>query len=107
MVFDDMIQGNPRCRHPWHRARHRHRFRTDPSHYSYWRDLDYAVRFGGLTPAQALNAATRINARSLGLSEETGSLDVGKAADLVVVDSTYWRTSAHSTSPGWWRSTPS
>lgn len=59
---------------------------TYVTHYNTWREMDYAVRFGGLTPVQALNAATAVNARILGISPETGSLDVGKSADLVVLD---------------------
>lgn len=59
---------------------------TYVTHYSSWRELDYAVRFGGLTPVQALHAATAANARILGISTETGSLEVGKSADLVVLD---------------------
>jgi len=40
----------------------------------------------GLTPAAALFAATRNNARALGQSGELGSVEVGKLADLVVLD---------------------
>jgi imidazolonepropionase-like amidohydrolase len=40
----------------------------------------------GLTPAQALHAATLSAARLLGLDADLGSVEVGKLADLVVVD---------------------
>jgi imidazolonepropionase-like amidohydrolase len=40
----------------------------------------------GLSPMQALVAATRSAAENLGLSHEIGTLEVGKLADLVVVD---------------------
>lgn len=40
----------------------------------------------GLTPAEALLAATRNNARALGQSGELGSIEAGKLADLVVLD---------------------
>ena len=39
----------------------------------------------GLSPAQALAAATRTPARMLGLASEIGTLEVGKRADLVIV----------------------
>jgi imidazolonepropionase-like amidohydrolase/Tol biopolymer transport system component len=41
---------------------------------------------GGWTPLQALQAATVNPARTLGLSKDLGSLEVGKLADLVVLD---------------------
>jgi imidazolonepropionase-like amidohydrolase len=40
----------------------------------------------GLTPARTLLSATRDGATNAGLSELTGTLEVGKAADLIVVD---------------------
>lgn len=53
-------------------------------HYDTWRELDFACRFGGLSPAQALYAATRSNARILGLDHVTGAITPGLAADLIV-----------------------
>ena len=40
----------------------------------------------GMTPMQALMAATGWAAEACGIEKETGTLEVGKAADLVVVD---------------------
>jgi imidazolonepropionase-like amidohydrolase len=40
----------------------------------------------GMTPERALTAATRDAARAIGLDETNGSLDVGRRADLLVVD---------------------
>jgi imidazolonepropionase-like amidohydrolase len=41
---------------------------------------------GGLTPMQAIVATTRSAAELLGMGDELGTLEVGKRADLVVVD---------------------
>ena len=59
---------------------------TYVTHYSLWRELDYLVRFGGMTPAQALHAATQTNAEILGWGDVTGRVQEGFDADLVVVD---------------------
>jgi len=41
---------------------------------------------GGMTPLQALRTATLSPAKTLGLDDSLGSINVGKLADLVVVD---------------------
>jgi len=48
-------------------------------------ELHSLVR-AGLSPAEALNAATVVPARHLGLEEKVGSIAVGKLADLVLLD---------------------
>jgi imidazolonepropionase-like amidohydrolase len=40
----------------------------------------------GLTPREALAAATRLPAVWLGVDQERGTIEVGKAADLVLLD---------------------
>lgn len=59
---------------------------TYVTHSNTWRELDHLVRFGGLSPAEALQAATRTNARILQLQTETGIVEAGKSADLLVLD---------------------
>ena len=51
-----------------------------------WREVVYFERIVGGLRKLALHAATLGNARILGLGEETGSIEVGKAADLIVLD---------------------
>ncbi len=41
---------------------------------------------GGMTPLEALRTATMNPARYLGLDRDIGSLEVGKLADLVIID---------------------
>ena len=41
---------------------------------------------GGWSPIEALRAATIMPATSLGYAKDVGSLEVGKLADLVVLD---------------------
>ena len=49
-------------------------------------ELGLMVSKGGMTPRDALIAATKGGAELLDLSTETGTLDVGKSADLIAVD---------------------
>jgi len=43
------------------------------------------VRYGGLTPMEAIVAGTRTSAELCGLADELGTLQAGKLADVVVV----------------------
>ncbi len=51
------------------------------SHWELWS----FVR-GGMSPVEALKAGTIAPARSLGMAKDIGSLEIGKLADLVVLD---------------------
>jgi imidazolonepropionase-like amidohydrolase len=42
------------------------------------------VRYGGLTPEQALRTITLNSAKELGIADRVGSIDVGKDADLAI-----------------------
>jgi len=59
---------------------------TDGSGLELVRELELYVGDAGFTPAEALAAATIVPARLVGADGETGSIAVGKAADLVLVD---------------------
>jgi len=48
-------------------------------------DFEMLVRYGGLTPARAIQGATVVNAEVLGWQNQIGSIDKGKFADLIAV----------------------
>lgn len=54
------------------------------THYDMWRELWYFQHYVGVTPAFALYTATRRNAEIAGIGGETGSIELGKCADLLV-----------------------
>jgi imidazolonepropionase-like amidohydrolase len=58
---------------------------TDGSGLELVRELELYVE-SGFTPGEALEAATIVPARLVGADKHTGSIAVGKDADLVLVD---------------------
>jgi len=60
---------------------------TYVTHYNTWRELDLLIRYGGLSPARTLHAATQANAQLLGLRQVTGAVEEGLSADLLLTDS--------------------
>jgi imidazolonepropionase-like amidohydrolase len=49
-----------------------------------WREIKAHVDMG-MPPQRAINAATRVNARILGMEKDLGTVEPGKLADLIVV----------------------
>lgn len=56
-----------------------------PNHGTNLKELGLLVKFGGLTPMQAIVAGTRTSAELCGLADDLGTLQPGKLADVVVV----------------------
>ncbi len=55
------------------------------THTDTWRELWYFCRYLGVTPTFALHTATALNAKIVGIDGETGTVEVGKSADFMVV----------------------
>src|SRR4029453_13686976 len=53
--------------------------------YSLLRELELSVA-AGLTPLQAIQTATIVPARVLGMERDAGTIAAGKVADLLVLD---------------------
>jgi len=55
--------------------------------YGQWhaRELELMVKLLGLSPMEAIVAGTRTNAEVLGWGKETGTLEPGRLADILVV----------------------
>jgi len=49
----------------------------------------------GMTPAEAISAATINSAHALECADRVGSLELGKSADLVILNVTDYREVAH------------
>ncbi len=52
--------------------------------YSLLRSLELYVE-AGLTPMQAIESATRVPAESMGLAQDSGTIEAGKRADMIVL----------------------
>jgi hypothetical protein len=53
--------------------------------YSLYREIELYVQ-AGFTPMEAIQAATIVPARVMGLDEELGTVEAGKRADVIIVD---------------------
>lgn len=54
--------------------------------YSLYLEIETYHKLGGLTPLEAIKTATIIPARAMGLDSETGTLAVGKEADIAILE---------------------
>ncbi|MEK5024323.1 metal-dependent hydrolase family protein [Paenibacillus sp. FSL M7-1046] len=55
------------------------------THYDLWRELDHYMRQTKLDSSQVIERVTKTNAEILGIDHLTGSIDIGKQADLIVI----------------------
>lgn len=55
------------------------------THYDFWRELVYFCRYCKVSPAYAIHTATEINAKIAGIDRETGTVEIGKSADFLIV----------------------
>ena len=55
-------------------------------HGDYARELSFFVNYVGFTVLETITCATRTGAEIMGRSDEIGTLEAGKLADIVVVD---------------------
>ncbi len=55
------------------------------THYDMWRELGYFVKYLGVSNDFALKTATIGNAKIAGIDNITGSVEVGKSADFLIV----------------------
>ena len=55
-------------------------------HYNFWRELYYFSKYIGRSTQETLHRATLGNAIIAGIANETGSIEAGKCADLIVVN---------------------
>ena len=54
-------------------------------HYNFWRELCCYHKYVGASNRDTLHAATLGNAKIVGIDAETGSIEEGKSADMIVV----------------------
>ena len=56
--------------------------------YGHWhaRELETYVKYLGFTPMEAIVAATKLNAITVGLADQIGTIEPGTLADVLVVD---------------------
>jgi len=54
--------------------------------FGHFLELETYQKYGGLTPFEVLKTATIIPATAMGMEKETGSLEVGKEADIAILD---------------------
>lgn len=56
------------------------------THYDLWRELNHFLKYTSLSPKQVIDCVTKSNAEILGIDHITGTVDIGKQADLIVLE---------------------
>lgn len=56
------------------------------THYDFWRELAFDVKFSQLSNRQVLEMATVHNAKILGIASQYGTIEVGKYGDLLLLE---------------------
>ena len=64
--------------------------------FAYIREMEL-LREAGFHPLEIIRSATLNGAEALGISDETGSIEIGKSADFVMLKKTHYKTSKYST----------
>ena len=87
VVMNGMIEGAAQAR----RMRIPVGLGTDAScpfatQHGMWREVWYYQKLSGVSRAEALSAATLVNAQILGIGHLTGSIETGKYADLLILE---------------------
>ncbi len=54
--------------------------------FSLYQEIETYQKLAGLTPFESIQTATIIPARAMGLASKTGTLEVGKEADIAILD---------------------
>ncbi|MCP4755646.1 MAG: amidohydrolase family protein [Proteobacteria bacterium] len=60
------------------------------THYLVWKELEYFMKYTGMTAREAISTATKGTAEVLGIDGITGTIEIGKSADIQVVDGNPW-----------------
>ena len=68
--------------------------------YSLLRSIEMYVE-AGMTPMQAIESATRVPAASMGLSKDTGTIEAGKRADMIVLNADPLANISNIRKPRW------
>lgn len=55
------------------------------THYNFWRELYYFNKYIGISAQETIHRATAGNAAIAGIDMETGTIEAGKCADMIVV----------------------
>ncbi len=53
--------------------------------YNIWKELKYYIKYTNMTAQEAIHYATKSNADNIGIGDVTGSIEIGKSADIQIV----------------------